>query len=193
MSNKKDLAILAIPAIIALAYKFYGESDKGGTEASAVAASPIEFKDTKVPPTSSHFNISEFACKDAKKTPVPVEYYKYIDIWMGILEKIRTKAGKPIKINSCYRTMQHNISVGGALNSYHLKAMAVDIVIQGMAIMDQHILISSMILNAEIPIRRIIYYDTFTHIDFGAKPMYLSMVKNASLKAQIANYIKTLI
>jgi hypothetical protein len=194
-NNKNDMALIAIPALIALAYKFYGESDKGGSEKSAIEASTIQFKEKiDTPPSSNNFKFSEFACNDQKKTPVPKEYWKYVEVWQTILEKIRSEAGnKPIKINSAYRTHLHNIAVGGALNSYHLKAMAVDIKISGMDILQQHIFLSQLIAKSVIPIRRIIYYDTFTHLDFGAKPMYLNSVKSPSLKAQIANFIKSLI
>lgn len=48
------------------------------------------------------------------------------------LQVIRDLLNKPIIINSGYRSAQHNMEVGGASNSYHLRGMAADIVVPGM-------------------------------------------------------------
>ncbi|HEY9745585.1 MAG TPA: D-Ala-D-Ala carboxypeptidase family metallohydrolase [Oculatellaceae cyanobacterium] len=49
------------------------------------------------------------------------------------LQVIRDLLGKPIIINSGYRSPQHNQAVGGSQNSFHMKGMAADIVVPGMA------------------------------------------------------------
>jgi len=48
------------------------------------------------------------------------------------LQVIRDEIGKPIKINSGYRSPEHNKSVGGVKNSMHVKGKAADITIQGL-------------------------------------------------------------
>lgn len=48
------------------------------------------------------------------------------------LQVIRDLIGKPILINSGYRSPAHNQAVGGASQSQHLNGMAVDIVVTGM-------------------------------------------------------------
>lgn len=48
------------------------------------------------------------------------------------LQELRDKLDKPIKITSGYRSPDHNQSVGGAKQSYHMKGMAVDCVVQDM-------------------------------------------------------------
>jgi uncharacterized protein YcbK (DUF882 family) len=48
------------------------------------------------------------------------------------LQVIRDLVGKPILINSGYRSPAHNQAVGGAPQSQHLNGMAVDIVVTGM-------------------------------------------------------------
>jgi len=40
---------------------------------------------------------------------------------------LREYFGKPILVNSAYRCQQHNASIGGKVNSYHLLGAAMDI------------------------------------------------------------------
>ena len=44
-----------------------------------------------------------------------------------MLDAVRKKFGKPIKINSGYRTVARNKKIGGVANSSHLKGLAADI------------------------------------------------------------------
>jgi uncharacterized protein YcbK (DUF882 family) len=44
-----------------------------------------------------------------------------------ILDPLRTAYGRPIRVNSGYRSMAVNIAVGGAATSQHLKGEAADI------------------------------------------------------------------
>lgn len=46
---------------------------------------------------------------------------------MGKLDEIREGYGKPIIINSGYRSPELNKAVGGVVQSYHQKGLAVDI------------------------------------------------------------------
>lgn len=46
---------------------------------------------------------------------------------LSMLDEVREIYGKPIVINSGYRTIRHNESVGGKPQSSHLKGLAVDI------------------------------------------------------------------
>ena len=46
---------------------------------------------------------------------------------LAMLDAVRKKFGKPIKINSGYRTIAHNKKVGGKPSSSHLKGLAADI------------------------------------------------------------------
>lgn len=74
---------------------------------------------------SEHFTVKEFASHDGADTVL-------IDMLLiEYLEKIRQHFGKPIHINSGYRTPEHNAKVGGVKNSYHTKGRAADIVVQG--------------------------------------------------------------
>ena len=46
---------------------------------------------------------------------------------LHMLDAVRKKFGKPIKINSGYRTVARNKKIGGVADSSHLKGLAVDI------------------------------------------------------------------
>lgn len=74
---------------------------------------------------SPHFTVREFACHDGSDT-VLID-----DRLVTLLENIRDKFGKPVRINSAYRTAKYNAKIGGVSNSYHVKGMAADIVAQG--------------------------------------------------------------
>lgn len=45
----------------------------------------------------------------------------------NVLDPLREKYGKPIKVNSGYRCPKHNLAVGGATQSQHMKGEAADI------------------------------------------------------------------
>lgn len=72
-----------------------------------------------------HFKDYEFACKDG--TLVPIALRPNMVKLAENLEVIRRELAEPIYINSAYRTVQHNMHVGGAARSYHLRCMAADI------------------------------------------------------------------
>ena len=76
---------------------------------------------------SRNFVVREFACKDGSD-PVFVDS----DL-VALLQNIRDHFGKPLSINSAYRTAAHNRAVGGADYSQHLYGRAADIRISGVS------------------------------------------------------------
>ena len=74
---------------------------------------------------SAHFKVREFACHDGSDTVfISPEL-------VTVLEKIRVHFGKPVNINSGYRTEAHNKANGGAAYSQHKYGIAADIHING--------------------------------------------------------------
>ena len=74
---------------------------------------------------SAHFKVREFACHDGSDTVfISPEL-------VTVLEKIRVHFGKPVNINSGYRTEAHNKVNGGAAYSQHKYGLAADIHING--------------------------------------------------------------
>ena len=75
---------------------------------------------------SDHFTVREFACSDGSDAVfVSPEL-------VTVLEKIRVHFGKPVHINSAYRTPAKNKAVGGAAQSQHMYGLAADIHIDGL-------------------------------------------------------------
>ena len=62
----------------------------------------------------------------------PTGYYPNILALAKELQKVRDACGRPITINSGWRSKQHNSEVGGASSSQHLTGKAVDVVIKGL-------------------------------------------------------------
>jgi uncharacterized protein YcbK (DUF882 family) len=69
-----------------------------------------------------HFKISEFDSPDLKDSGQKMD-----NIFLNLLDDAREKAGVPFKILSGYRTIEHNMLVGGRINSSHLFGLAADI------------------------------------------------------------------
>ena len=104
---------------------------------------------------SRNFTLGELASKD--KANLVILHPALI---IG-LQTIRDFVGKPIRINSGYRSLEWNKNIGGAIGSLHTLGMAADIVIDGMTPIEVASLASDMGFGG------IKAYPTFTHIDVG--------------------------
>jgi len=76
---------------------------------------------------SPHFNLREFQSPDTLEVKISRELIEK-------LEKFREYVGKPVHINSGYRTPQWNKKVGGVPNSYHTQGLAVDVSVIGVSL-----------------------------------------------------------
>ncbi len=76
---------------------------------------------------TAHFKVREFACKDGSDT-----IFISTDL-ARVLQQIRAHFGKPVTINSGYRTEAYNKKVGGSAYSKHKYGLAADVVVQGVA------------------------------------------------------------
>ena len=103
---------------------------------------------------AKNFKLKEFRCKDGSD-----EILLDSSFVITKLQSIRDHFNKPVHINSAYRTVSYNESIGGAKNSYHVKGMAFDIVVNGIDL-------DAVCKYAQsIGILGIIRYNTFVHID----------------------------
>lgn len=104
---------------------------------------------------SANFKVREFACSDGSD---PIFIAPEL---VKILQKIRDHFGKPVNINSAYRTATKNKAVGGATYSQHLYGVAADISISGVSPKKVAAYAETLLPNTG----GIGIYKTFTHVD----------------------------
>lgn len=78
---------------------------------------------SEVPPESwpwKSFTPEEIACRGTGKIRVS-------KMAMNALQRLRNRLAAPLIINSAYRSPEHNLAVGGAKDSYHVKGLAFDV------------------------------------------------------------------
>lgn len=104
---------------------------------------------------SNNFKVSEFACKDGS------DVIFIAPELVNVLQKIRDHFGKPVNINSAYRTPTYNAKVDGATHSQHLYGTAADIRITGVAPKDVAAYAESILSGTG----GIGIYNNFVHVD----------------------------
>ncbi|WP_312614293.1 D-Ala-D-Ala carboxypeptidase family metallohydrolase [Oscillibacter sp.] len=104
---------------------------------------------------SANFTVAEFACHDGSDTVLISEEL------VALLQKIRDRFGKPVTINSAYRTAAWNTKQGGAPKSQHLLGKAADITIAGVS----PLTIAQYAEFLQPGAGGIGVYKTFTHVD----------------------------
>ena len=119
---------------------------------------------------TNNFSKSEFECKSGEEMPLDVlENVKLLAIQ---LQKIRDYVGKPIRINSAYRSEAHNKAIGGVKTSEHILGKAADITIDTFTPDEVVSIIENMLTNEMLGgfyIGGLGSYNTFTHIDIRDK------------------------
>lgn len=99
------------------------------------------------------FTLVEFACKDG------TDKVLVHPALMLLVNKTRAHFGRPLSINSGYRTEVHNKAIGGAENSRHVWGMAADIVIWNVTPQSVQEYLEGLNVGG------LKKYDTFTHVD----------------------------
>jgi len=117
-------------------------------------------------PGTKNFKLSEFDCHDGTK--VPTAYYGNVQQLMNNLQVLRDYLGKPIYVNSGYRSPAWNKEVGGVGGSMHLRAMAADIRVPGYSPGQVKAAILHLISAGSMQDGGIGLYPTFVHYDVGS-------------------------
>jgi uncharacterized protein YcbK (DUF882 family) len=102
-----------------------------------------------------HFKVKEFACKDGSNLVLIDEELA------DLLENIRQHFGKPVHINSAFRTESWNDAVGGRRHSKHLAGEAADIWVKNVKPHDVALYADSVLGKTG----GIICYTNFVHVD----------------------------
>jgi hypothetical protein len=108
-------------------------------------------EETKV---SQNFKAAEFKCLEKRQHQWLVAEHLVL-----LLQSMRNYIGKPITIESAFRTWTHNVVEKGASNSRHLYGMAADIKVAGL------LPIEVAAVAWHFGCRRIGIGNTFTHVD----------------------------
>lgn len=116
---------------------------------------------------TKNFKLSEFDCKDG--TPVPDILLPNVKELCDNLQKLRDAIGKPIHINSAFRTVSYNEKVGGASKSQHLLGKAADITVNGMTPKEVADKIEELIKAGKMKQGGLGRYNNFTHYDIRGK------------------------
>ena len=74
-----------------------------------------------------YFKMKEFECHDGCEMPASAQE-NIAALMEAVLDPARERLGKAIRVNSGYRCAKHNLKVGGAVGSQHMKGEAADVV-----------------------------------------------------------------
>lgn len=112
-----------------------------------------------VPPKSWRwraFKPSDIACKGDRSLKVDPDA-------LDKLQRLWDLAGRPLEINSAYRSVKHNRAVGGEAKSFHLQGQAFDISLIGH---DRAKLTAAALAAGFTGIGQ---YNSFIHVDTGPR------------------------
>jgi len=112
---------------------------------------------------TKNFSKSEFESKCGRDMPEEV-YFNVVKV-ANQLQYLRDYLGKPIRVNSAYRSPEHNAKIGGVPKSQHLLGKAADIVVKDMPTDVLYQYIEDAISNGEMLQGGLGLYDTFVHYD----------------------------
>ena len=106
-----------------------------------------------------YFDTKEFESRDGAKSPYGETVVK--PELVHLLNRIREKWGRPIIVNSAYRSPEHNKAVGGVANSFHVQGLAADIRSENLEDLDElQDLCLELVSDGGVGL-----YDTFVHVD----------------------------
>lgn len=112
---------------------------------------------------SKNFTLEELVASDTAKkkgisnTPNATQIASLKKLCETILQPIRDKYGKPIKVTSGYRCLKLNTAVKGSKTSQHVKAQAADIQAYDGNNAELFNIIKKMIENKEIKVGQLIW------------------------------------
>jgi uncharacterized protein YcbK (DUF882 family) len=112
---------------------------------------------------TENFSREEFDCSDGSEMPTDVQLN--IAELAVQLEIIRAHFNAPIKVNSAYRSLEHNRKIGSKDTSQHVLGKAADIVVKGHTPDEVADAIDFLIMTGMIKEGGVGRYNTFTHYD----------------------------
>ena len=116
---------------------------------------------------SKNFRLAEMTITsvDAPNEPTPTEVERLRALAENILQPLRDALGKPIIINSAYRSPQVNKVVGGVATSQHSRGEAADIRVPDMTPLE----LAKVIRQLRLPYDQLIREPTWVHVSYGPR------------------------
>jgi len=112
---------------------------------------------------TENFDREEFECTDGSEMPTDVQLN--IAELAVQLEIIRSHFNAPVHINSAYRSLEYNRSIGSNDSSQHVLGRAADITIKGVSPDEVADAIDFLIATGMLKEGGVGRYNTFTHYD----------------------------
>jgi uncharacterized protein YcbK (DUF882 family) len=112
---------------------------------------------------TKNFSKEEFDCNDGSEMPINI-YHNMVKV-ANQLQILRNYLGKPIQINSAWRSEEYNASVGGVKDSQHIMGRAADIVVRDLNPIEVYNTIEELIEKGDMLQGGLGLYDTFVHYD----------------------------
>ena len=112
---------------------------------------------------TKNFTKEEFDCNDGSEMNIAI-YHNIVKV-ANQLQILRNYIGKPITINSGYRSEEYNADVGGVKSSQHVMGRAADIVVKGMTPLAVYTTIELLIEKGDMLQGGLGLYDSFVHYD----------------------------
>ena len=112
---------------------------------------------------TKNFHSDEFKSKDGAETPC--EALANLKELALNLEVLRAELGKPIHINSGYRSPEHNKKIGGATKSQHKEGKAGDLKVKRMKPYQVYNIIQRLISEGKMKEGGLGLYNSFVHYD----------------------------
>jgi zinc D-Ala-D-Ala carboxypeptidase len=116
---------------------------------------------------SKNFTLDELCVTnvDAPNVPDAEASGNLCTLVYHILQPLRDALGRPVRVNSAYRSPQVNKIVGGVGNSQHALGQAADITVDGMDPLE----LAKFIRKLELPYDQLIREPTWVHVSYGPR------------------------
>jgi len=122
---------------------------------------------------TKNFSKEEFDCNDGSEMPINV-YHNMVKV-ANQLQSLRDYIGKPIQVNSAWRSEEYNAKIGGAHKidkkgnrietSQHVFGRAADIAVKGMTPIEVSKIIEELISKGDMLQGGLGIYSSFVHYD----------------------------
>jgi uncharacterized protein YcbK (DUF882 family) len=116
---------------------------------------------------TTNFSLSEFQSKDGSSFPSGA--VQNLTILAEQLQVLRDEVKRSITVTSGYRSKEHNLRIGGALDSFHVRGMAADIQVSGMTPKQVYDTIEKLIQEGKMKEGGLGLYKSWVHYDHRGK------------------------